>query len=65
MGYRSGQFCSLFPFICFISFSQEDVSYKLPPKEIADLLLVKPTPNVTVDAYGEWMLFTQSKAIHQ
>lgn len=43
-------------------FSQDDLSYKLPPKEIADLLLVKPTPNVTVDSYGEWMLFTQNNS---
>jgi dipeptidyl aminopeptidase/acylaminoacyl peptidase len=63
MGYRSRTvFAVCFLFIGFISFSQEDVSYKLPPKEIADLLLVKPTPNVTVDAYGEWMLFTQSNS---
>jgi dipeptidyl aminopeptidase/acylaminoacyl peptidase len=53
--------------ICFLliasfSFSQDDVSYKMPPKDIADLLLVKPTPNVTVDSYGEWMLFTQSNS---
>ena len=55
-------FAVCFLFIGFISFSQDDVSYKLPPKEIAELLLVKPTPNVTVDSYGEWMLFTQSNS---
>ena len=55
-------FAVCFLFIGFISFSQDDISYKLPPKEIAELLLVKPTPNVTVDSYGEWMLFTQSNS---
>ena len=55
-------FAVCFLFIGFISFSQEDVSYKLPPKEIADLLLVKPSPSVTVDSYGEWILFTQSNS---
>jgi dipeptidyl aminopeptidase/acylaminoacyl peptidase len=55
-------FVICFLFIGFLSFSQEDVSYKLPPKEIADLLLVKPTPNVTVEDKGEWMLFTQSNS---
>src|SRR5215216_981695 len=43
-------------------FSQEDVSYKMPPKEIADLLLAKPTPNINVDSKGEWMLFTESNS---
>lgn len=55
-------FVICFLFIGFLSFSQDDVSYKLPPKEIADLLLVKPTPNVTVEDKGEWMLFTQSNS---
>lgn len=30
--------------------------YQLPPKAIADLLLAKPTPLVSVDDKGEWML---------
>lgn len=51
-----------FLFIAFVSFSQDDVSYKLPPKEIADLLLVKPTPNISVDDKGEWVLFSQSNS---
>src|SRR5689334_17287662 len=49
-------------FVTILCFSQDDVAYKLPPKVIADLLLVKPTPNVTVDSYGEWMLFTQNNS---
>ncbi|HET9744142.1 MAG TPA: prolyl oligopeptidase family serine peptidase [Chitinophagaceae bacterium] len=36
--------------------------YKTPPKEIMDLVLVKPTPNVSVDDKAEWMLFTQSNS---
>ena len=50
----------IFPSI-FI-FSQSDLSYKLPPKEIVDLLLAKPTPNVSIDDKGEWMLFTESNS---
>jgi len=34
--------------------------YNNPPKDIADMLLAKPTPNVSVDEKGEWMLFTES-----
>jgi dipeptidyl aminopeptidase/acylaminoacyl peptidase len=30
--------------------------YQLPPKDIADLLLAKPTPLVSVDHKGEWLL---------
>ena len=36
--------------------------YKTPPKEIMDLVLVKPTPNVSIDDKAEWMLFTQSNS---
>jgi dipeptidyl aminopeptidase/acylaminoacyl peptidase len=34
----------------------------MPPKEISDLLLAKPTPGVSVDDKGEWMLFTESNS---
>ncbi|MBS1661782.1 MAG: S9 family peptidase [Bacteroidetes bacterium] len=33
--------------------------YQLPPKDIADLLLAKPTPSVSIDQKGEWLLFSQ------
>jgi dipeptidyl aminopeptidase/acylaminoacyl peptidase len=33
--------------------------YKTPPKEIMDLILVKPTPNVSTDDKAEWLLFSQ------
>jgi len=44
------------------AFSQTGLSYKLPPKEIVDLLLAKQTPNVSVDDKGKWMLFTESNS---
>ncbi len=40
-------------------FAQDAVGYKLPPKEISDLLLAKPTPGVSVDDIGEWMLLSE------
>jgi len=52
-------------FILFITNSisaQTDAGYKLPPKDIADMLLAKPTPNVSIDDKGEWMLFTESNS---
>ncbi|MEK7226774.1 MAG: S9 family peptidase, partial [Bacteroidota bacterium] len=36
--------------------AQDDAGYKMPPKAIADMLLAKPAPNVSVDDKGEWML---------
>lgn len=39
--------------------AQDAISYQLPPKDIADLLLAKPTPNVSVDGKGEWMLLIE------
>jgi len=40
--------------------AQDDAGYKMPPKDIADMLLAKPTPGVTVDDKGEWMAFTET-----
>ncbi|MBW8684490.1 alpha/beta hydrolase family protein [Chitinophaga rhizophila] len=52
-------------FILFISmiivqtsFAQDE-GYKMPPKAIADLLLARPTPAVSVDGHGTWMLLME------
>lgn len=42
---------------CLIA--QDAVTYQTPPKELADLLLAKPTPSVSIDSKGEWMLFME------
>lgn len=42
--------------------AQDDVSYKVPPKDIADMLLAKPAPGVSIDDKGEWMLLTESNS---
>ena len=41
------------------TYAQDDLSYKLPPKEIADLLLAKPTPSISMDGKAEWILFSE------
>ena len=41
------------------AFAQDAVGYQTPPKDIADLLLAKPTPAVSVDNKGEWMLLSE------
>lgn len=49
----------LFLFTVAKTFSQDAVSYQLPPKTILDLALAKPTPGVSVDSKGEWMLLIE------
>ena len=39
--------------------AQEPTGYQMPPKVIADLLLAKPTPSVSVSGNGEWMLLSE------
>jgi dipeptidyl aminopeptidase/acylaminoacyl peptidase len=54
----------IFYIICLLFFSslvsaQDNSGYKLPPKDIADMLLAKPTPDISVDSKGQWMLLLQ------
>ncbi|SDL13988.1 Prolyl oligopeptidase family protein [Pedobacter sp. ok626] len=39
-------------------YAQDAVDYQMPPKEMADLLLAKPTPAVRIDSKAEWMLLS-------
>jgi dipeptidyl aminopeptidase/acylaminoacyl peptidase len=43
-------------------FGQDDGAYKMPPKDIADMFLAKPTPNMSMDDKAQWMLFTESSS---
>jgi hypothetical protein len=36
--------------------AQDAITYQTPPKEMADLLLAKPTPGVFIDSKTEWLL---------
>ena len=45
-----------------ISAQDDAVTYKLPPKDISDMLLTKPTPTISVDDKGEWMLFMETNS---
>lgn len=38
--------------------AQDAVTYQTPPKILADLLLAKPTPGVSIDSKAEWILFS-------
>jgi len=39
--------------------AQDAATYQTPPKTMADLLLAKPTPGVSIDSKAEWMLFSE------
>ena len=39
--------------------AQDGLTYQLPPKAIADLLLARPTPGVSVDDKAQWMLLSE------
>ncbi|HEY0176054.1 MAG TPA: S9 family peptidase, partial [Pedobacter sp.] len=43
----------------FSTFAQDAISYQLPPQAMADLLLAKPTPAVSIGSKGEWMLLIE------
>jgi dipeptidyl aminopeptidase/acylaminoacyl peptidase len=45
--------------LCHFLNAQTGTSYQLPPKDIADLLLAKPTPAVSIDSKAEWMLLSE------
>ncbi|WP_295654038.1 prolyl oligopeptidase family serine peptidase [uncultured Mucilaginibacter sp.] len=52
----------LFLFTMVRAMAQDAVSYQMPPKAMADLLLAKPTPAVSVDSKAEWMLLSERNA---
>lgn len=51
-------FCH-FLFIGFILNAQTDLGYQQPPKNITDIVMASPTPGVSIDDKGEWMLISE------
>ncbi len=45
--------------LCLLKVFAQDATYKRPPKAIEDILMAKPTPAVSIDNRGEWMLFSE------
>src|SRR5690606_40547243 len=43
--------------------AQDDVTYLNPPQVIADMLLAKPTPMVSINNKGTWMLLMEYEEI--
>lgn len=40
-------------------FAQDAIEYQTPPKEIYDLVMAKPTPGITFDSKGQYMLILE------
>jgi dipeptidyl aminopeptidase/acylaminoacyl peptidase len=43
--------------------AQDAIEYKTPPKEIYDLVMAKPTPGVSFDSKGQWMLILERSSM--
>lgn len=41
------------------AFAQDNTGYQVPPKPLADLVTAPPTPTVSVDSKGQWMLISE------
>lgn len=44
-------------------YAQDAVEYQIPPKEIYDLVMAKPTPGVTFDSKGQYMLIMERSSM--
>jgi len=44
-------------------FAQDAIEYQNPPKEIYDLVMAKPTPGVTFDSKGQYMLVLERSSM--
>lgn len=53
---------SLFFLLLFVlgtAIAQTDKGYQMPATDVADLLLAKPTPSVSINSKGNWMLLSE------
>lgn len=39
--------------------AQDQITYKIPPRDIYDLIMAKPVPSASVDDAGKWMLLME------
>ncbi len=43
----------------FTALGQDALTYQKPPQVMADLLLAKPSPNVSISSKGDWMILSE------
>jgi dipeptidyl aminopeptidase/acylaminoacyl peptidase len=46
-------------FFSLVTFSQDDLTYQVPPKAIEDLVNAPQTPSVSINATGDWMILLE------
>ena len=49
-------------FFLFIAIGAQAQGYKTPPKDIMDLVMAQPTPGVSIDEKGEWLLMLEKSS---
>ncbi|HNL63773.1 MAG TPA: prolyl oligopeptidase family serine peptidase [Ferruginibacter sp.] len=52
-----------FLFCCQHLFAQDAIEYQVPPKAIYDLVMAKPTPGVSFDSKGQYMLVLERSSM--
>ena len=50
-------------FTCLKVFAQEAIKYQTPPKAINDLVTARPTPGISIDETGTWMLIMERSSM--
>ncbi len=53
----------LLSYTCTCLYAQDAIEYKVPPTAIYDLVMAKPTPSVSFDHKGEWMLIMERSSM--
>ncbi|MCU0352277.1 MAG: prolyl oligopeptidase family serine peptidase [Cytophagales bacterium] len=56
------QFFAQIVFVCSVASAQDALTYQTPPKPLADLVNVPPTPGVSVNGRGDYLLILERAA---
>jgi hypothetical protein len=56
-------FLSITVFFSLTITAQDATEYKTPPKEILNLAIAKPSPGVSINDKGDWMLLIERSAL--
>jgi dipeptidyl aminopeptidase/acylaminoacyl peptidase len=56
-------FLFLFCLYSINTFAQDAIEYQIPPKAIYDLAMATPTPSITIDSKGNYMLILQRSSM--
>jgi dipeptidyl aminopeptidase/acylaminoacyl peptidase len=62
MSLQRSFLCCIVTLSFVIANAQDDGGYKMPPKDIADMLLAKRSPSVSIDETATWMLLMETSS---